>query len=434
MRTDGAATRAPALFLLLGCASAAAAPRSLTLAEALQLARRGNLELRQSALAVDRARIAARGALGALGPRLRLDANVTEWNDRFVLDIGSVPFLVREAFTSTVTLSGTQPLSGLFPRVERYRASADERGAAEQDHAAARADLALHATLAYLRLLEAIDVQRVAAQAVADATEQSERTRALVADGRLIDADLLRAQVALARARQEQLAADEQAAIARATLAAVIGLPVDSDLSPAPVDLEHLPPLPERIAPDLDGARSRPEVRAAQARARAAQAAQRAAIGDMLPSVDVAGGYQNTAGQSFFPTNAGYVSGLIGWDFWEWGTRYAMVGVERTRTEEAALEVQRRQRDVALEVTTRFVEARSARAALDVARAAVAQAEEAYRVMGALRDNGRATTTDLLDAQLAKVRARVDVTRAAYRYLVAHAAFERAVGVEPGPR
>lgn len=424
-----AAAAQSALLALLTSAVASAAPRSITLAEAIDLGLRDNLELRSSGLTAERARIAARGALGELGPRLRVDANLTEWNDRYLLDIGGSPFLVRDAFTATVTLSGIQPLGGLYPRIERYRAGADERSAAEGDVSAARADLVFRATESYLQLLLAVDVQQIAIRTVEESAAQAEKTRALVANGKLIDADLLRTEVALAQARQDELAAEAEVAIARATLATVVGLPVDSELEPERIDLERLPPLPARLDGELDGAqRDRPEIRAAQARERAARSGAQAAIGDLLPSVDLTFGYQRTDGQAFFPRNAGYVAGVIGWDFWAWGARYAALEIERTRTAAAAVAVSGRRRDVALEVTTRFVTARSARAAVDVARAAVGQAEEVYRTTTVLYENGRATTTDLLAAQLAEARARTGATRSAYRYLSSHAALVRAVG------
>ena len=46
-----------------------------------------------------------------------------------------------------------------------------------------------------------------------------------------------------------------------------------------------------------------------------------------------------------------------------------------------------------------------------------------------LYEHGNGTTTDVLDAQLALERARVNAARAKYEYLVSHAAFEFAAGL-----
>lgn len=411
-------------------ASSAAAGRTITLAEALQVAARGNLDLRASEAQARVARSLAHSALAEVGPRLHVDANVYEWNSPFSISIGGGPFLVRQDLTSMVTVSGTQPLLGLFSRVERYRSQAEERRAAGADVDAARADVRLQTLEAYLQLAEADDLAQVARAAVSDAEEQVARARALVGNGRLLEADALRTQVALAQARQDQLAAEGARESGRVLLAAVLGMPVDSELETERLDETELPPLPGSLADALTlAARGRPEIRAAVAHAAAARDNHRAAIGDLLPSVDVAGAYQHSEGQTFFPRDAGYVEGVLSWDFFGWGARYEASQAERGRAQVAAIKVEQVRRDVAVEVARRFVEARTARAAVDVARSAVGQAEEAYRVTRALYDNGRASTTDLLDAQLAQERTRMSSIHALYRYLIARAALDRATAV-----
>ncbi len=417
-----------AVALCLTLASGAAAARSLTLQEALDLAARGNLELRAREALARVARAAARGGLAEVAPRLHVDANVYEWNSPFSISIAGTPFLVRQDLTSMVTVSGTQPLVGLFSRVERYRGLAEERRAAGADVDAARADVRLHTIEAYLQLAEAEDMARIDRAAVAEAEEQVARARALVGNGRLLEADALRTEVALAQARQDLLAADGASASGRAVLAAVIGLPIDTDLETERPELAELPALPASLADGLATAvRARPSVRAAAAHAAAARDHHRAAVGDLLPSVDVTGAYQHSEGQTFFPRDAGYIAGVLSWDFFAWGAHFQAAQAERARAEVAAIKLEQTKRDVAVEVARRFVEARTARAAVDVARAAVGQAEEAYRVTRVLYENARATTTDLLDAHLAQERTRMSSVHAAYRYLVARAALERAI-------
>ena len=414
-----------AVFLLL--AGGAAAARPITLADALELAARGNLDLRVSEAQAGVARALARGALAEVGPRLHVDANVYEWNSPFSIAIGGMPFLVRQDFTSLVTISGTQPIVGLVSRVERYRGLAEERRAAGADVEAARADVRLHTVEAYLQLAEADDLARIARAAVGDAEEQAARARALVGNGRLLEADALRTQVALAQSRQDLLAAEGARESGRVLLAAVLGLPVDSELETERPVLTELPSWSGSLADALaTAARGRPEIHAADAHAAAARNNRRAAIGDLLPSLDVAGAYQHSEGQTFFPRDAGYVEGVLSWDFFAWGARWEAAQAERARAQVAAIKLEQVRRDVAVEVARRFVEARTARAAVDVARSAVGQSEEAYRVTRVLFENGRTTTTDLLDAQLAQERARMNSIHAAYRYLIARAALERA--------
>jgi outer membrane protein len=417
---------------LLGAGPAAARP--LSLGDALAIALEHNLELQASEAEADGARARSRAALGALGPRLHVDANLYEWNSPFSISIGGMPFLVRQDLTSLVTVSGTQPLTGLWPGALRYRGRRDEREAAVADVDAARADLRLRTTAAFLGLAEAGDVMEIAARAVADAEEQAARARALAANGRLLDADRLRTEVAVAQAKQDLLAAEGARASGRAALAAILGLPVDGELEVERVDVTRLPALPGTVRELLAmGERGRPEIRAARSRASAGRAGAQAAVGELLPAIDVTGAYQHSEGQTFFPKDAAYVAGMLSWDFWTWGAKWETMRSARARARVAAIGVEQARRDVSVEIAQRWADARAARGAVEVARAAVGQSEEAYRVTRVLYDNGRATTTDVLDAQLAQERARLSDTQAAYRYLRARAALERAAGAPLSP-
>src|SRR5207247_7037084 len=102
-------------------------------------------------------------------------------------------------------------------------------------HRAAREDVTFRAIESYLRLLEAMDLATIAEQTIRDIEEQARTAKALVAAGTLIEADYLRTQVALAQARQDLLRAQALFGSGRAALAAIIGLPVGTELEPAPV-------------------------------------------------------------------------------------------------------------------------------------------------------------------------------------------------------
>src|SRR5258708_5364504 len=85
------------------------------LSQAIELALRNNLEVRQSSLRLVEASADRRAALGNMGPKLRVDAQITAWNDRFAVTFGAPPpVIIRDQYTSAVTLSATQPLAGLI--------------------------------------------------------------------------------------------------------------------------------------------------------------------------------------------------------------------------------------------------------------------------------------------------------------------------------
>jgi outer membrane protein TolC len=410
--------------------SRAQAPR-LSLETAVELAVRQSLEIRAADLRVTEVSADRRTAAANLGPKLRLDSTLTLWNAPFVLDFGTgTPVVAREQFTANVLVSITQPLTGLAAQGSRYAAARSTARAVQADGAAARAEIVFRTTEAYFRLLEAASLKEIAETQIKDLAEQVRAATVLVKVGSLVPADLLRTQVAEAQARQDLLRAEAQLGTNRAQLAAILGLPVVAPIEVQPIDETNLPPLPanpQAALGDID--RLRPELAASRARVEAADSARKAAYADLLPTVNLVGAYQRTHGFGFGqPIDAGYLAGIIGWNFWEWGAQYQQARAASARKEIAATVEKQQRRDISVEVMRRYLEARASFSAIAVTRTAVVQAEEAARVMNGLYRVGSARTTDILDAQLALERARSNRARAVYDYLVAHASYQRATG------
>jgi outer membrane protein len=424
---------AVAAALLLTAGSASGEARPMAMHEAIELALRQNLEVRAADSAEVAQHEATKAARGEFGPKLKLDVSVLAWDRPFTVFApalgGSVTIHDRQ--TSNLSVTATQPLSALYPLAEQYRAESALDQAAHFDGAGARAELVYRTTEAYLRLLQAIDLRKIGEDAVKDIAEQEKTARALVDAGTLISSDLLRTQVALAQAKQDLLRAEAQVGSVRAGLASLIGLPVATEIEPERVDgakLPALPPAVEAVLPQAE--RRRPEVQAANARAQAADHSGKAALASLLPQIAVGAGYQHAQGflELFTEKDAGYFGVFISWDFWEWGAKYYKARGQRERAHLSGIQLEQRRRDVALQVTQRLLDARAAWSAIDVAHEAVAQGREAYRVTKALYENGSATTTDLLDAQLALERASANDARTLYDALVAYAALSRAAG------
>ena len=423
--------RALPAFILFTVGAADAEPSRMALPKAIELALRQNLEVHAAEAAEAVQSDSTRGARGEFGPKLHVDANVFEWDRPFAVSgFGPQPIVIRDQETSTVTLTATQQLSALYPIAEKWQAEKSLDKAAVADGAAARDEIVYRTTETYLRLLQAIDLRKIGEDAVKDIAEQEKTARALVGAGTLISADLLRTQVALAQAKQDLLRAEAAVGGARAGLATLIGLPVATEIEPERVDGAKLPALPpsvEALLPEAE--RKRPEVAAADQRAGAAEHVYRASVAGLLPQIAVGAGYQHNQGFGFIQqADAAWVAGFLSWDFWEWGAKYYQARAQKGRAKLSGIELLRKRRDVALEVTRRWLDARASFSAIEVAHEAVAQGREAYRVTRALYENGSATTTDLLDAQFALERSSANDARTLYDALVAYAALSRAAG------
>ena len=81
-----------------------------------------------------------------------------------------------------------------------------------------------------------------------------------------------------------------------------------------------------------------------------------------------------------------------------------------------------------IEAREAFVNAESAHEALGVARSAVSQAEENFRIVTKKFDNNAATSFDVVVAEALLTQARGQVEQALYDYLIAGAALQKATG------
>src|SRR5207248_7529259 len=83
---------------------------------------------------------------------------------------------------------------------------------------------------------------------------------------------------------------------------------------------------------------------------------------------------------------------------------------------------------LAVELRQRASEIESSRAAIEAAGDALRSASEARRVVGERFSAGVATSTDVLDAQVALLQAELDRTQAIANARLARARLERALG------
>ena len=218
---------------------------------------------------------------------------------------------------------------------------------------------------------------------------------------------------------------------AQASLARLLGRPVDEEFQ-----LTEPLALAESVASTAEAAGHvrRPERDALLGRVSAAEERQNAARAGRRPVVSLAGGVDYASpNPRLFPRQDAWktswdVSVQASWSLWDAGRTAAataqaasIVSAERARLAEldSLIRTDVRQRTLDLE---------SARAVVDAASEALRSAEEATRVATNRFDAGVATSMDVLDAQLARLQAGLDRTRALANVRLAEARLARAMG------
>jgi len=396
---------------------------------------------KSSQIAAARARAdAATDVARSLRGRMLPGVQVSDEQDRYrqpwvaTFNIGVQPpprLQARDLNTNTFAAGLEQPLLGLARLSQDHAALSSAANAAEVDVRAAEADVREQVKTRLLRLFEA---RALAGTAVASQEQLAEEQRIMqvkLRTGVATTADVLRVEVALANARQEEIQARVQEDDARASLLAMLG----RDQSDATVDFAEPQVMEEAAerAPELGAAidqavTRRPELASAQLTAQSARERASARSLSLLPEVDLEAGYVHIQGESLAPEDSTYVGLKASWNVFEWGASFYDRRAAAERADAAEAEQEDVRRRVGAEVSIRLAQVQAAASAVSVARTAIASAEEAYRVTQVALQAGSATTTDLLDSQSALTQARLNLVRARYELAIARVQLERAVG------
>ncbi|MBW2071353.1 MAG: TolC family protein [Deltaproteobacteria bacterium] len=269
---------------------------------------------------------------------------------------------------------------------------------------------------------------RVVEQALKTARAHLKLIRSRHASGLVLKSDLLRAEVRLAQVEQERLQAQSELEIARAALSAAMGLRVHQvfRLPPSPQAERQLQNsledwLQKAVEHRPDLARLKYEEMMASKEVAKAKSAH-------LPSLHFTGNYQiNT--EDFSNSEDNYsVGATLSLNLYSGYNLQARVAEARARL--AQMQAKRQQLELGIAVETRrsYLEAQSSWQCMQVARGAIAQAEEGLRIVSNRYKNGLNTIVNLLDAEVALQQARRNYSRARHDYTVARARLALAAG------
>lgn len=289
-------------------------------------------------------------------------------------------------------------------------------------------ELAVAVSGSFGAVLSADAARRAAGAAVDTATADLELARNRRDVGVVTDADVLQLEVALARAREQQIRADADATIARARLNEVIGEPLD-----AVFDLADVPdpvPLADSTLATLEATAlgEHPDIALATLREQLAASAVDAARAAFLPRVTVQAGWEFNGGTWSAPTSSWAVGAAGHINLFRGFADRARVSEAREQQSQRALERQKTERTVRLDLRVAMARLEAARATEAVGRSAAAQARESHRIVRDRYEGGLADVSALLRA--AEVVQQADARQAAARVdvVLATAELNRAVG------
>jgi outer membrane protein TolC len=314
------------------------------------------------------------------------------------------------------------------------RAAQGEAVALSSDAAALRDDLRLDIARAYWTLVSAIESVRVLDESLAQVAAHLGDAQNRLQAGLIPPNEVLSVEAQQSRQRMLRIQAAGNRDIAEAVLARLTGFAPGTRLAPdTPLELPSTTIDPFNAL--LETAQQNRSDRRALAE-RVSAAAQRidAASAGGRPTVAVGGGFDyGRPNPRIFPRQGSWqeswdASINLDWPIFDGGRTKAEVAEAAASRRAAAARLAEFDSVLGLELRQRLSELASSRAAIAAADDAIRAATEAHRVVGDRFSVGVATSTDVLDAQIAIVQAGLDRTQALAALRIAEAGLSRAAG------
>jgi len=435
---------AAAWFLQAAVAQPSAESSPLTLQQAVNIALEKN-PLRKAAIADTRVTSAdIREARSVLMPRLTFSETATRGNDP-VYVFGSE--LRQQRFTNadlalnrlntptpvgnfSTRFGGTWNLFDSFASWHGVNRAKQMNDAAGHQLARTEQEIVFRVVDSYYAVLLATKQLEVAELAVKTSQAIIDRSQARFESGLVVESDLLTAKVRMAARQQELIRARNNLDLARAQLSTVMGVPLGSVFKPAEALAEHTLPVPVLQEIEKQALANRPDLKRIQSEEAAQQQSVAMAKSSFGPRVNAFAGWEMD-NPTFVAGGGGnnWLGGVeVQFDIFQGGAKRAELSRERALHEKMTAMKQVAGDGVRLEVRRAYYNLDAARQEIEVARAAIAQAQDSLRINQVRYDGGLTTITDLLGAEEATRRSQTDYWEAVYRFHTSYANLELASG------
>lgn len=332
-----------------------------------------------------------------------------------------------------VTLALTQLISNFGLLDSQAALNALKADATRLDSMLTRRDLTAAIATSYLELVRFGRLRRLADEVLAQRRDHRRRAAIQYKNGKVARYDVMQADVEIAAAQDQQLAAIRAFDAATATLRSQVCLPFDQAIAITGDDAEATL-LPDRVLPpDLAAAREmalqrRVEMAVTTNLLRQGEKALGVARASNNPTLNAGVSYAQKTATFLFPSWGVQVGLQLTVPIITGGDRPARVAQARELIRQAGFARDEQVQRITLEVEQAWLALREADQRRETAKARVARAEEGLRVARLRYDEGMSTGLEQIDAQTALDTALVNEANVKVDYLEAAVNLERATG------
>jgi outer membrane protein len=429
---------------LRNAALAQSAATPLTLQQAVTIALEKN-PLHKAALAETRAATAdVRAARSLLLPRVSFSETATRGNDP-VYVFGSK--LRQQRFTTADfalnTLNTPPPLGNFGTRFggtwNLFDSLASWRGinrAKQMGEAAGyqldrtQQEIVLRVIRFYYEVLLVDRKLDVSEQSAKTALSIKDRSQVRFDSGLVVESDLLAAQVRLATRQQDVIQERNNVEMARAELNTAMGMPVASSFGFPEVLAERSLPVARLEDWEKLALAKRPDLKRIAAEEAAQHQSVSIAKSSFGPRVNAFASWElDNPTLAAGGGGSNWMGGIeMQFDIFQGGAKRAELFRQRALEDKITALMQAASDAVRLEVRRAYYDVDASRQLVEVARVAIAQAQESLRINRDRYDSGLTTITDVLGAEEAARRSQSDYWEAVYRFYSSYAELELASG------
>jgi len=295
-------------------------------------------------------------------------------------------------------------------------------------------NLVLNVKEAYFGILKAEKLENVAKQAVEQLKANLGVSQAFYDEGIIAKNALLQTEVQMAQARQNLIKATNAVEIAKSLFNKLLRRGLNKEVKIKDILDYH----PIRLLLDQcmeKAEQNRPEIKEVSLNVMSAEKAVDLNKSSYYPSVTLIGNYQRETDDILLDSGPGedpdiWTITVKGeWTFWEWRKKGHDVAAARAKLAKANYLLKEIKDNIQLEVKGAYLSLREAEKNIQVAKKAVVQAEENFRMNEERYKQQVATSTDVLDALTLLTQARTNYFNALSEHNIAWARLERAMGI-----
>ncbi|MCK9419589.1 MAG: TolC family protein [Nitrospirae bacterium] len=266
-------------------------------------------------------------------------------------------------------------------------------------------DTLLNVEKAYSQLLKAEDLKNSAEQHRNTLAANLSDVEKLFKHGRVAYIDVLKVKVEVSHAEGQLVKATNDVSVAEGKLNLIVNRPLDQPVQPVHFDKPQ-PVTVNRADANAVAKSNNKALCSARVKKTTALYQRNVAEADYYPNINLTTEYSVQTGQQTLPPNAWSVMVNLDWPIWQWGGTKNKVAAARAYERQMEFTVTLLENQIADEVRSSFFLIEEADTRMEIDNEAIARSEENLRITQIGFDQGRKTSTDVLDAedQLSKSR------------------------------